>query len=91
MEIEKRELYYGGEFIASWPCDYNPSTKKVQSNGGIEVIIKDDDGKKHGYIYDWEYNPVEYTGQVDYNIDRRKSANGVITQILILQEEDKRK
>lgn len=33
------KVWFEGDEIASWPCDFNPKTLETESNGGVEHLI----------------------------------------------------
>ena len=55
------KIFYGGEIIDSWPCDCDPITGQLQSNGGQEFLVLYKK-RKHGFVCDWDDNPIIYTG-----------------------------
>jgi hypothetical protein len=62
------ELFNSGEKVDSWACDCEPHTGELQSNGGQEVVIRGDDGKKHLFVCDWDGKPVLYEGLYEQNV-----------------------
>jgi hypothetical protein len=56
---EQRNIFEGGEIIDSWPCDYNPLLRIMESNSAQEIVVKYDD-ELHVFICDWDGNPITY-------------------------------
>jgi len=70
-EIQSR-IYYEGEQYDSWPCDTNPITGEMESNGCVEVIILHKE-KAYSFLCDWGGKPVKYNGAwKGYRHDNKK-------------------
>ena len=52
------QIFEDGELLEKYPCDYNPLTEEMESNGGQEFVVAYQE-QVYYFICDWDDNPHE--------------------------------